>query len=152
MKTCKQCNIQKPLDDFHKSHVTRAGTQIYKARCKPCAKEFEASYYQNKDSEWKDRRRKKNREKFDGRWHKNYRLETKYNISIDIFEEMYDNQSGKCGICSTPVPDDEIRVDHCHTTGKVRALLCHNCNTGLGHFKDSEELLERARKYLETNR
>ncbi len=151
MKKCIRCGLEKPLEEFHKSHVTAAGTQVYKARCKPCASSYESGYYASKDPQWKERRRKKNQEKFDSRWHKNYRLESKYNITLDIFEEMYYNQSGCCDICATPVPDDEIRVDHCHTTGRVRALLCHNCNTGLGHFKDNVELLKRAQVYLEKN-
>jgi hypothetical protein len=49
-----------------------------------------------------------------------------------------------CVICGEP----GNQVDHCHATGKVRGLLCINCNTGLGKFKDDPMLLEFARQYL----
>lgn len=67
---------------------------------------------------------------------------------------MVEKQEGKCKICSS---SDSHRtgtkynlfVDHCHATGKVRGLLCHHCNAGLGHLKDSKEILERAIRYLD---
>lgn len=55
-------------------------------------------------------------------------------------------QSGKCLICNE-IPK-RLVVDHCHTSGKVRGLLCDHCNTGLGRFKDSPELLMAAIRYL----
>ena len=61
---------------------------------------------------------------------------------------MLIEQEKRCVICKRNVI---LRVDHCHTTGKVRGLLCHNCNTGLGQFKDNIDNLKMAIKYLEKN-
>lgn len=82
-------------------------------------------------------------------------LGRKYGISIDDYDRMLSAQNGKCGIClrkfepltkkrawHTPV------VDHDHVTGKVRALLCGPCNSGIGYFKDDIGRLEAAAKYL----
>lgn len=67
---------------------------------------------------------------------------------------MYERQNGKCQICQGDgflMREDhqaKLMVDHCHTTGRVRGLLCHNCNRALGLFKDSPEALSRALEYL----
>lgn len=97
-------------------------------------------------AEW----RKKNPDKA-----KNWNLQKNYGITINDFNEMYVQQEGKCGICSGSIKRAGMRydsdvavVDHCHTTKKVRGLLCHNCNRGLGYFKDNPELLEAAKGYL----
>jgi hypothetical protein len=45
----------------------------------------------------------------------------------------------------------ELAIDHCHKTGKIRGLLCKNCNQGLGQFKDNIDLLLSAAKYLYEN-
>ena len=57
-------------------------------------------------------------------------------------------QRGVCAICLVPGPE---HVDHDHKTGRVRAILCFNCNGGLGQFKDRPELLRRGADYLEGN-
>jgi len=63
---------------------------------------------------------------------------------------MLEEQEHKCAICLTSDVDLEklLAVDHCHTTGKVRGLLCSNCNLALGNFKDNITNLEQAIKYL----
>lgn len=56
-------------------------------------------------------------------------------------------QGGNCAICLTP-PKRWFAIDHDHATGKVRGLLCTNCNTGIGMLKDDLEVLHRAQVYL----
>lgn len=63
---------------------------------------------------------------------------------------MYEEQGGKCYICRKDDPASRnLAIDHCHTTGKVRRLLCHHCNTALGHFNDDPVLLQRAIEYVQ---
>ena|SRR5215472_2255923 len=79
-------------------------------------------------------------------------LRRKYYITIEDYEEMLVRQNNKCAICEqvhVEAPRKRLHVDHCHTTNRVRALLCHNCNNLLGKAKDSTEILHRAIAYLE---
>lgn len=64
---------------------------------------------------------------------------------------MLTSQGGTCAICHGTATVGRLAVDHCHLTGKVRGLLCTNCNTALGKLKDSKELLLNAINYLEVN-
>lgn len=69
---------------------------------------------------------------------------------------MLKNQGGVCAICGKPETSTHksgtmksLAVDHCHATGKVRGLLCSACNHGIGHLKDSKEIMRAAIKYIE---
>ena len=82
-----------------------------------------------------------------------------YGIDLIDYQEMWDAQGGLCGACNQPETalraDGQVRwlcVDHDHSTGEVRGLLCYHCNQGLGHFKDNVEYLAGAIKYLERAR
>ena len=79
----------------------------------------------------------------------------------DCTEEEYNkrwkDQEGRCCICDIEMIEDgqkynSVHIDHCHTSGETRGLLCKRCNIGLGHFKDSPERLIEAAKYLEAHR
>lgn len=72
-------------------------------------------------------------------------IKCKYNITNEIYEDLLKNQNGKCDICKTNEPQ---AIDHCHKTGKTRGLLCRACNTALGMFKDSTDVLAEAILYL----
>lgn len=64
---------------------------------------------------------------------------------------LLEAQDNRCAICGTDEPGgrgDGFVVDHCHSTGRIRGLLCSACNTGLGLFKDNAETLAKAIKYL----
>lgn len=77
-----------------------------------------------------------------------------HGITIDDYESMLKNQNFKCAICGSSGENTEkykhrpLFVDHNHKTGKVRGLLCSNCNFILGHAKDDISILENAIKYL----
>ena len=83
------------------------------------------------------------------------RAQKKYGITIEEQEDMLRKQSGKCKICGKDIylfgdtKSNTAHVDHDHKTGKVRGLLCQECNTGLGKFCDNIEYLKNAIKYLE---
>lgn len=87
---------------------------------------------------------------------KNISLKKMYGIGLDEYNKMLATQNYSCAICGgkeTRVDrKGAIRfmpVDHCHKTGKVRALLCTSCNTALGGFKDDPDLLRKAAIYIE---
>ena len=79
-----------------------------------------------------------------------------YGITLEDYTKKLIGQGGVCAICKLPEISVDKRtgnlrnlaVDHCHTTGKVRGLLCSNCNMAIGKFKDSILLIETAVSYL----
>jgi len=83
-------------------------------------------------------------------------LKDKYNLTLETYSQMYEKQKGCCAICNRTmlfqgVLDERkltANVDHNHTTGEIRGLLCTSCNRGLGFFKDQATLLEKAAEYL----
>ena len=87
-------------------------------------------------------------------WHskRHYYLKYKYGITEAQYDEMFALQDGKCAICKSDKTKDAKRhrlmVDHCHSTGVVRGLLCSSCNKALGLFSDSQDVMHSAIKYL----
>ena len=88
----------------------------------------------------------------------NYRdknLREKFGISLIAYERMLAEQSNVCACCTQPETTKRhgklliLAVDHCHTTGAIRGLLCNNCNQGLGQFRDDPNLLRKAADYLD---
>ena len=80
-----------------------------------------------------------------------YYLKRKYGISYQDYEDILHQQGGGCAICGETKPFKGKRflnVDHCHSTKQVRGILCQPCNTALGKFKDSTDLLTKAITYL----
>lgn len=78
------------------------------------------------------------------RW---YSLKKKFGLSKEQYEALLEGQNHVCAICGKGCTK-ALAVDHCHTTGKVRGLLCNNCNRGVGHLKDSVENMTNAITYL----
>lgn len=77
-----------------------------------------------------------------------------YGLTLADYNEMFEAQNRCCKICKGTVPrgtatDNRFYVDHCHSTGRVRGLLCNDCNHGLGKFYDNVEFLYAAINYLE---
>lgn len=77
----------------------------------------------------------------------------KRGITIEAFDAMLSAQGGVCAVCKKRKPwgkgkSDELCIDHCHKTNKVRALLCHGCNAALGMVEDNPFLLEALAEYL----
>ena len=77
-------------------------------------------------------------------------LRSKYGISLKERNKLLHEQDYQCPICGCQLSSqDNPCVDHCHTSGAIRGILCSRCNLGLGHFGDSVEVLKRAIIYLE---
>lgn len=81
-------------------------------------------------------------------------LKNRYGLTPGAYDELLAAQGGACAICRGDVAGKSKKyfsVDHDHTSGRVRGLLCEGCNFGLGKFKDSPELLQAAISYLVKN-
>lgn len=93
-------------------------------------------------------------------YHRAYSLENDYGISVDQFIIMLVEQKNACVICERVFQHDKPKrgkdlsphVDHCHSTGKIRGLLCDRCNVSMGRFEDNPVLLRRAASYLIRNK
>jgi len=136
----------------------------YKDKNSPAAKESMArrnkTYYEkNRDKiisykkKWKKKYYIENRDK----WVNGYNAKTTmtrrlrmFGVSEDDYNELFKNQSGGCAICGKHQNElsRSLCVDHCHDTGKIRGLLCSDCNVGIGRLKDSLENLKNAIEYL----
>lgn len=89
--------------------------------------------------------------------YRNLRLIKTFGINLEEYNEMLISQNNGCAICGEAPPTEEkterkfahLPVDHCHTTGKVRGLLCHRCNRGIGFLGDSIPYLKNAILYLQ---
>ena len=130
MKKCTKCGKTKPKTEFNKDSHTPDGVRRY---CRECQKEENKKRRYKNPDEWK-----------------NYHYFAKYGISLDEYNEMFTLQNGCCYICGihSSKLNRNLAVDHCHTTGKVRKLLCTNCNSGIGKLQENIELLQKAISYL----
>ncbi|MHA2044102.1 MAG: endonuclease VII domain-containing protein [Candidatus Thorarchaeota archaeon] len=79
-------------------------------------------------------------------------LRQKYNMTVEDYDTLLADQDGKCAICYSPPSSRRLDVDHNHSTGEVRGLLCAKCNTGIGLFDDSTVALQKAIDYLKEGR
>ena len=130
---CSTCGVEKVLLDYHKDNRTVTG---HTASCKPCRN--------SKTATWQANRKMLDKEKY-SRHRKSLNYKSKYGITLEEYEQLVETQQQKCIICLQCVP---LVVDHCHTTGTVRQLLCTTCNTGLGSFKENIFFLESAISYI----
>ena len=99
---------------------------------------------------WRAARRSELNELQRRRWHAKYRASARfrrYGLSEEGYNALLAQQHGRCPTCKQKfgVPC----VDHCHSTGKVRGLLCHKCNLGIGYFNDDPNRTRAATVYLE---
>lgn len=138
-KECTTCKETKPLSDYYKSTRKKDG---YDSRCKTCADSYKAKWSEG-NSEHISLQRDE------------YRLQKRYGITLDDYTDMLIKQDYSCAICGNSPEEGrnntyKLSVDHCHTTGEVRGLLCQKCNTGLGLLGDSYESILKALNYLGT--
>jgi hypothetical protein len=84
---------------------------------------------------------------------RNAQLKRNFGISVEEYDKLLKKQNDKCAICEaiSCKSGNRFAVDHDHKTGLVRGLLCFACNTSLGKFNDSQELLYKAISYLQTH-
>jgi len=133
LKQCSKCNETKSLSEFYRDKGRKDGHEY---QCKSCKSAYERQYAKTDKYKQKIRR---------ARWR-----EQNIDITYDKYKEMLALQDNKCAICHTEVNqfNKGMCVDHNHDTGKIRGLLCTDCNMGIGNLKDSIELIENALEYL----
>lgn len=132
MKTCTKCLIKKPLDQFGERKNRKNPARF--SWCKTCV--IKAN-------------------KYDPEKARIYKLKNSFGITQEDYNHLYTKQGGVCAICGEPETFfgnggkiKRLAVDHCHSTGIVRGLLCTKCNTALGKFNDNVSTLEKAIAYL----
>ena len=77
------------------------------------------------------------------------KLKCHYGLTESQFIDMFNQQNRTCAICKKPDFKRLLCVDHCHTTGRVRGLLCYKCNLAIGHLEDNTGSLQSAIEYLQ---
>jgi hypothetical protein len=133
MKKCSKCKKIKLLSDFNNVKTGKLGVHHY---CKICLRENKKSHYDYT----------KNKLQY---------IKNKYNLSEIELNQMYVLQEKKCKICKKEFnflsKHKGLYIDHCHNTGKVRGLLCRNCNALLGNSKDNIDILYFSILYLKSH-
>jgi len=148
----------KELSEFHK-HGIRNETQLYNPKCKSCRNnkvnsktDLVLNCY---DCDIKIKIKLLATRCDDGKYRckrciakKNTR-KVKYGITAEQFKLLANKQDGLCAICKKQEKlGTALSVDHCHESGRIRGLLCRQCNVGIGNLGHDIELLEKAIKYL----
>lgn len=150
---CSTCKVNKKPEDFYLNSSPRHKKRLGRCYdCKECRK---------KDREKQETKelRKKSRERFRFinpeealRQRRDANLRLNYGITNDDYDRILLSQGGGCAICGSKQPGgrhgQRFHVDHCHRTGKVRGLLCHKCNIGLGSFNDDYCIVYKAGEYI----
>lgn len=141
-KKCSRCGEVKPTTEFarHKNN----GKWGFYSYCKACVNKKAKKYRRENPEKHRIIERK-------------HELKKQYGLTIEDVERMLKNQNYKCAICGKEIflhgssmdKNKIAHVDHDHETGKVRGLLCNDCNRGIGLLKDNPMFLANAIKYLE---
>lgn len=130
-KWCPDCQGLRQVTEFGRNRSMRDGLAGY---CRPC----------------QNARVRESIERLHG-GARHYHLVRRYGISAADADALLEAQGGLCAICERDL-GEKPHIDHDHATGKVRGLLCFNCNGGLGQFGDDELRLRAAVEYLRTAR
>jgi len=148
MKVCKKCKRELSLEMFSKHPKSKDRLQ---GSCKECERKWYKSWrarpevlkrIKEQQKQWAKRNvdnRKLNRKK--------YNLKVNFGISIEDYNKLLLRQNGVCAVCGSNT-NRSLAVDHNHETGKVRGLLCGNCNTALGLLRENIQIIEKLKGYL----
>jgi hypothetical protein len=152
---CNGCDTTKSIEEFAKDRNDKSG---YTYRCKVCRNKKQKEWVTRNPEKVKElnlKHRETRKEYYSTperkfKYRKKY-IEKTFGIPYEEYERLFDLQSGVCAICSQPERSSKnsyLSVDHCHTTGVIRGLLCNSCNRALGYFYDSTSNLINAVNYL----
>ena len=138
LKRCTVCDTDKDTSEFYKCAAKKDGISY---RCKTCDNKARLQYIKDNPA--------KHKESLRGRM-----LKKRYGITLIEYNNMCEEQGNHCALCGCEKENNNrgmhhLSVDHCHKTGKIRGILCSNCNRGLGLLGDDLESIQRVIKYLE---
>jgi len=152
MKTCYKCKKTKALSEFNKNKSCKDGLG---SECKSCKKIYRKAHREQARVSARKWREAHPQGVYESRIQKRASRLKKYGLTAEQYTVLNTDQNGACAICGLPETArcnngniGPLSIDHCHSTGKVRGLLCSSCNTGLGRFKDDLDLLASAASYL----
>ena len=136
-KRCHKCKIVKPASEFY----LRSSKRWLRGSCKECDKVDRKIWTKGNPDKVRITNRKSGYKRLG------------INITLEEYDALSLQQGGRCLICGKSQTKNKLlHVDHNHSTGKVRGLLCGKCNSGLGMFGDSVEVLYTAIEYLKKNK
>lgn len=154
-RVCTKCRKYKKWSQFAVNRSAKTGHRTW---CKSCVSKHGERWREESDYYSVNRARLLAQKKaaYNPVSKKDYDLSTKYGISLADFRQMLRDQEYKCKICLCRIyvfsrikRNNRVAVvDHCHLTGVIRGLLCHNCNRGLGLVADNYSTLARATRYV----
>lgn len=132
---CSKCKIGKSSSEYRQDVSRKNGRARY---CHPCFRVYRNNYYKSHATSW-----------WEGR------LKKVYGISGEQYKALLESQDGKCAICSNPEFQkgrggkvNPLSVDHCHSSGAVRGLLCGRCNRVVGLLHEDLNLLKKVELYI----
>lgn len=135
VKICTRCDVLRLHNQFRKEPRMRDGRRSW---CIPCDRSRHREYLRL-TKPWKTNKL----------YYKNAKWKCRYGIDVNEVETMFVKQQGTCAICNREFTIlRDLQVDHDHSTGQVRELLCQKCNTGIGYFQEDITVLSRAIDYL----
>jgi len=143
MRKCNRCHQLTKIKDFFVRNKKR---KLYASYCKSCFLKINSEYKKKNPllkKEISKREYQKNKRKYIDSHYKR-----RYGISYDSYDNLVKKQNGICSICNQK-PKTKLFIDHCHKSGKIRDLLCGNCNRMIGESKECIQTLLNAIKYLE---
>ena len=148
MKKCTQCGTLKPLKEFSKDKYKSDG---HRSNCKVCYSAYDRSKYwsdpefhRNRTNEYRRKLRVTDPEKLKLS-NRNSKLKQSYGITHDDYLVMFNKQDKRCACCGKET--DKLVVDHNHTTGEIRELLCTQCNTALGLLNEDVTVMQNMINY-----
>ena len=147
-KVCVKCETRKPASKFSQDKSRTDGLYSY---CKDCKAAMVRGYVEKNREDVRSRQRARNKTPQGRRATRSQNLKTKFGISVREFDERFRAQDKCCAICKRrrKTKDKSFALDHDHSTGSLRGILCHSCNRALGLADDNTRLLRAAIKYLE---
>ena len=165
-RRCRGCSADKPLDQYNKKKTGRGGLT---ARCKDCLHKAARKFYENNAEKVKKNSldyynknidvitrknqayRNQNPEKVKEANHKKH-LWTNFRLTSEQYSSLLVKQNNSCVTCNVSFEDKTPHVDHNHKTGKVRGILCQNCNLVIGHAYENIDILRQIIAYLSRSR